>query len=236
MEALKRVWAVAQGFVIVNADDFGLSDVVTDAILRCFEAGAITSASAMVWMPDSERAASFAREQAVPSGLHLNLDTAFTDGNAPQSARTAQERVTPWFDSPRRHHIGSYNPSRAFRRALDTSIEAQLDEFRARHDCEPTHIDGHHHVHLAWNVLTSKAIPDGTAVRTTRRMETTSVALRALRSVRERWLRHRFRSTDYFYDLRWLAFPNGHSEPAESRRPQPGRVAHRRGDGSSRRA
>jgi predicted glycoside hydrolase/deacetylase ChbG (UPF0249 family) len=200
---------VAQGFVIVNADEWGLSGLVTDAILDCLQAGAITSISAMVWMPDSERAASLAREQSVPSGLHLNLDAGFADAGAPRSVRSAQERVIPWFTSPRRHHIGSFNASPAFRRSLDTSIESQLEEFRLRYGRDPTHVDGHHHVHLAWNVLTSRAIPDGMAMRTTRRMDAASVPLRALRSLREGWLRHRFRSTDYFYDLRWLALANG---------------------------
>jgi chitin disaccharide deacetylase len=212
--ASKRVWGVAQGFVIVNADDFGLTTVVTDAILGCFEVGVITSASAMVWMTDSARASSLAREQALPSGLHLNLDSAFTDASAPQFVRHAQERIMPWFHSSGRHHIVSYNASPTFRRSLNTSIAFQLDEFRARYGSDPTHIDGHHHVHLAWNVLTAKAIPDGMAMRTTRRMESTPTPLRALRTLRERWLRHRFRTTEYFYDFRWLALPNGGSEPA----------------------
>jgi chitin disaccharide deacetylase len=206
--AFQGVLGLAQGFVIVNADDFGLSAVVTDAILSCFEAGVITSASTMVWMTDSERASSLGREQGLPSGLHLNLDSAFEDARAPHLAQNAQERIMPWFCSTGRHHIVSYNTSHAFRRSLDTSIEFQLDEFRARYGCEPTHIDGHHHVHLAWNVLTSKAIPDGMAMRTTRRSESASPPLRALRSLRERWLRHRFRTTEYFYDFLWLAGPD----------------------------
>jgi hypothetical protein len=202
---------VAQGLVIVNADDWGLSEAVTDAILRCFEAGGITSASAMVWMPDSERAASLSRERGLPSGLHLNLDCAFAPGNAPQSVCSAQERIIPWFASPRRYRNLSYNASRPFRRSLDTTIEAQLDEFRARYGREPTHIDGHHHVHMAWNVLASKAIPDGAAMRTTRRQERASLPVRALRSLRVRWLRHRFRTTDYFYDLRRFGLADGMS-------------------------
>lgn len=208
-EPSDRVGVVAQGLVIVNADDWGLSDAVSDAILGCYEARAITSVSAMVWMSDSERAASVARERGLPSGLHLNLDGAFADESVSQSVRRAQERVTPWFACPSRHHIGSYNASRAFRRSLDTTIEGQLEEFRFRYGREPTHIDGHHHVHLAWNVLTSKAIPDGVAMRTTRRIGTAPLPARTLRSVRERWLRHRFRTTDHFYDLRWLGLTNG---------------------------
>ena len=200
--------------MIVNADDFGLSAVVTDAILSCFEAGVITSASTMVWMTDSVRASSLGREQGLPSGLHLNLDSVFADPRAPQLAQNAQERIMPWFCSPGRHHIVSYNTSLAFRRSLDTSIKFQLDEFRARYGCEPTHVDGHHHVHLAWNVLTSKAIPDGTAMRTTRRLESAPPPLRALRLLRERWLRHRFRTTEYFYDFLWLACPHGRAESA----------------------
>ncbi len=48
------------GLLIVNADDFGGNRLATDRIAECFQVGAITSTSAMVYMSDSERAASIA--------------------------------------------------------------------------------------------------------------------------------------------------------------------------------
>ena len=54
------------GLVIINADVLGLDVATTDAILDCFRADRITSASAMVWMSDSQRAASLAEECEIP--------------------------------------------------------------------------------------------------------------------------------------------------------------------------
>ena len=71
--------------LIINADDFGRSVAETDAALRCYIAGRITSVSAMVFMADSERAAELAKENELDVGLHLNFTERFTGRT---SART----------------------------------------------------------------------------------------------------------------------------------------------------
>ncbi|MFZ0042503.1 MAG: ChbG/HpnK family deacetylase, partial [Solirubrobacteraceae bacterium] len=57
-----------RGLLIVNGDDWGASVTTTDAMLRCVEAGAVTSVSAMVHMADSHRAAELARGTDLPTG------------------------------------------------------------------------------------------------------------------------------------------------------------------------
>ena len=60
--------------LIVNADDFGLTRAVTDAIIDCHNNGIVTSTTLMSNMPFAEYAASKAK--AFPKlsvGLHLNL-------------------------------------------------------------------------------------------------------------------------------------------------------------------
>jgi len=69
--------------LIVNADDFGRSTAETDAALRCYQEGRITSVSAMVFMEDSERAAELAKETQLDVGLHLNFAEALTGKNYP---------------------------------------------------------------------------------------------------------------------------------------------------------
>jgi predicted glycoside hydrolase/deacetylase ChbG (UPF0249 family) len=61
------------GMVIINADDFGRSRLVTDRILSCYKQGSITSTSAMVFMEDSQRAVDLAKEYSIDVGLHLNF-------------------------------------------------------------------------------------------------------------------------------------------------------------------
>jgi len=66
--------------LIINADDLGRSVVETDAALRCYSAGRITSVSAMVFMSDSERAAELANGNGLDVGLHLNFSISELSG------------------------------------------------------------------------------------------------------------------------------------------------------------
>ena len=61
--------------VIVNADDFGLDLNENSLILRAFEAGVISSATAMANMPAFEQACEMARKPLLDGriGLHFNL-------------------------------------------------------------------------------------------------------------------------------------------------------------------
>jgi predicted glycoside hydrolase/deacetylase ChbG (UPF0249 family) len=137
--------------LIINADDFGASASATDAICAAFDAGAITSASAMVWMGDSLRAAGSASERNLPTGLHLNLTLPFSAPDAPLSVRERQQRLTEYFTTEGwREDVGKW-PARELLRA---AIEDQLERFREQFG-EPSHIDGHHHVHVHEVVLES---------------------------------------------------------------------------------
>jgi chitin disaccharide deacetylase len=189
--------------LIVNADDWGLDQATTDAIGECFERRAISSTTAMVWMSDSARASTIARERVLPVGLHLNLDTSFADNSAPGAVHRSHERAVEWFGRAPSHFRMPLNPSRRFQQAVDASIAAQLDEFRSRYGVEPTHVDGHHHVHLAPNVLFSAALPSGLKIRGTV-WPSSKARVRLLRALRSRVLRHRFRTTEWFYDIRAL--------------------------------
>ena len=65
--------------LIINADDWGRSRAETDAALRCYQGGRITSVSAMVFMADSERASELAKENELDMGLHLSFSEELTD-------------------------------------------------------------------------------------------------------------------------------------------------------------
>jgi hypothetical protein len=138
------------GLLIVNADDFGWSQPATAAVIECFERGALSSASLMVWMADSARAAQIARDRALPLGLHLNLTVPFRDRSVPREVRELQESFTRELD---RTSWSTGAPALEEGDArLAQAVEHQLQEFRERYG-EPTHIDGHHHVHVHPAVL-----------------------------------------------------------------------------------
>lgn len=147
--------------LIVNADDLGRRREDTDSALACHARGRIHSASAMLHMADSERAAELARAAGLTVGLHLNLSEPFT-ADAEPKLRASQARVSSFLRS-NKYALLLYNPLLAadFARA----VEGQFAEFRRLYGREPAHIDGHQHMHLCTNVLVQRLLPERSRVR-----------------------------------------------------------------------
>lgn len=60
--------------IIINADDFGLSDSINQGIIKAYREGVLTSASLMVNMPGFENAVNFLKNNSgLDIGLHINL-------------------------------------------------------------------------------------------------------------------------------------------------------------------
>lgn len=148
--------------LIINADDWGRSVEETDAALRCYKDGRITSVSAMVFMKDSERAAELARENNIDVGLHLNLTEEFTVKVCPRLLQRSQEKIRRFLKGARYSQL-LYNPF--LRKEASYCYEAQAAEFERLYGKPPSHVDGHHHMHLCGNMLWNSAIPAGTRMR-----------------------------------------------------------------------
>jgi predicted glycoside hydrolase/deacetylase ChbG (UPF0249 family) len=105
-------------FLIVNADDLGMTPAVNAGIFAAHEEGIVTSASLMVLRDDAPAAA-----EALPAhpdlaiGLHLERRSSFS-GHMWGKGRTPAEEC-----------------------------RAQLEHFRELVGREPTHVDSHKHVH-----------------------------------------------------------------------------------------
>jgi hopanoid biosynthesis associated protein HpnK len=132
--------------LIVNADDYGLSESVNAAVLEAHERGILTSCSLMVAEPAAEAAVRAARERpGLAVGLHLVVVCGRT-----VLPRSAVPRLA---DAAGRF---SGNPVRAgLRYAFDPEARKQLErELRAQferfHDLglPLSHVDGHLHLHL----------------------------------------------------------------------------------------
>src|SRR5881296_2959155 len=85
--------ALQTGVLIVNADDWGRDCRTTGRILDCALRGAVSSVSAMVFMEDSERAATLARERGIDVGLHLNFTTSFSASGCPAGLVDRQQEL-----------------------------------------------------------------------------------------------------------------------------------------------
>src|SRR6266567_3415813 len=186
--------------VIMNADDWGWNFEATNRILDCVRRSAVSSVSAMVFMEDSERAASLARESDIDAALHLNFTTPFTGKEVPLQLIEHQEMIARFLRSHRYAPI-LFHPLLA--KSFDYVVKSQLEEFERIYGAAPHRIDGHHHMHLCTNVLLQRLLPQGTIVRRNlsfapgekRRIN------RLFRRMEDSLLSMSHRMTDYFFDL-----------------------------------
>jgi len=196
-----------RGTLIINADDWGRDSETTNRILECARAGSVSSASAMVFMEDSERAADLAREHAVDVGLHLNFTTPFSASMKPQPLADYHARVSRFLLRNPLCKV-MYHPGLAS--SFEYLVAAQLEEFQRIFGECPRRIDGHHHMHLCANVLFGGLLPGGTIARRNFSFQPgeKSRANRFYRGVIDRALAKRHQLTDFLFSLPPL-------EPAE---------------------
>ena len=188
------------GFLIVNADDWGRARDTTDRTLECIRSGSVSSVSAMVFMEDSERAATIAREHAIEAGLHLNFTTPYSAGSCPSRLLECQQKIARYL---LRHRLAQVMFQPGLINAFEYAVVAQLDEFRRLYGTDPFRLDGHHHMHLCANVLFQGLLPPNTIVRRNFSFEAGEKSLwnRLYRRVVDRVLARRHRLMDYFFSL-----------------------------------
>ncbi|GJL78746.1 MAG: chitooligosaccharide deacetylase [Nitrospinaceae bacterium] len=115
-------------FLIVNADDFGLSSAVNRGVVEAYKLGIVTSASLMVRFQGAKDAAAYGRNHpGLGLGLHLDLGEWFySDGE--------------WLP---KYEVVDLTDAKA----VLTEVCRQIETFRRLVGRDPTHIDSHQHVH-----------------------------------------------------------------------------------------
>ncbi|WP_223531030.1 carbohydrate deacetylase [Pseudomonas sp. GL-R-19] len=157
--------------VIVNADDFGLSACENAVILGAFQAGLISSATAMANMPAFEAACAMARHPLLEGriGLHFNLTygrplsqsivqrPTFCDGAGVFDLNLSRTRL--WLGRRDRHAVLEELEAQ-WQRCLDNGLR-------------PSHLDSHQHVHNIWpigEIVARFAARQGVPVRLARNL------------------------------------------------------------------
>ena len=191
------------GLLIINADDWGRDPETTDRIFDCVVRGTVTSASAMVFMDDSERAASIAIERGVDAGLHINFTTPFSAPNAPDRLKERHQKIAAFLVRRRLNQI-IFHPGLAS--SFEYVIAAQMEEYCRLYGAQPERLDGHHHMHLCANVVMGRLLPPGTIVRRNFSFQPgeKSALNRFYRKVIDKSLARRHRLTDYLFSLQPL--------------------------------
>ncbi len=192
--------ATKNGLLIINADDWGGWKSATNAAMACFRKRRITSVSAMVFMEDSERAAALAKDSGIDVGLHVNLSQTFSDKNCPSLLLANQER-TRRFLKCNKYALLWYQPF--LRKHFHYVYQTQIDEFYRLYGKEPSHIDGHQHMHLCSNLVFGDIIPAGLKVRRSFSFSAGEKGNlnRAYRTLVDRYLTRKYITTDYMFAL-----------------------------------
>jgi predicted glycoside hydrolase/deacetylase ChbG (UPF0249 family) len=184
--------------LIITADDYGKTRLATDNILGCFLRKRITSASAMVFMEDSERAAALAAGTDLEVGLHLNFTLRFSSWHTPSNLREHQNRLVSYLADYKLSQV-IYNPF--LTTSFNFVFRSQQEEFLRLYGRSPAYYNGHHHMHLCANMLASKMLPAGARVRRTFTFnpgEKNSLN-RLYRRILDFFVLRKFISTDFFF-------------------------------------
>jgi len=137
--------------LIVNADDFGLSASVNEAVRRAHQEGILTTASLMVNESGFQEAVELARQNPrLGIGLHLTLLCGHSALPAPEIPGLANSEGEFTNNPPGAGFRYFFN--RRLQPQLRAEIHAQFEKFRAT-GLPLDHVNGHLHMHLHPAVL-----------------------------------------------------------------------------------
>ena len=132
--------------LIINADDFGRSTSINEAVIRAHREGVLTTASLMVNEPDFEEAVDLARSNpSLGVGLHLTLLCGHSTLPQKQIPGLVNERGEFSINPAAVGFRYFFLPS--LRQQLRAEIHAQFAKFRAT-GLSLDHVNGHLHLHL----------------------------------------------------------------------------------------
>ncbi len=132
--------------LIVNADDFGRSHSINEAVIRAHGEGILTTASLMVNEPGLDEAVALAKQNPkLGVGLHLSL----LCGRAALSPEKIPGLVNPRGEFSENPVVTGFRYffQRGLQQQLRAEIHAQFEKFRAT-GLPLDHVNGHLHLHL----------------------------------------------------------------------------------------
>jgi hopanoid biosynthesis associated protein HpnK len=132
--------------LIINADDFGMSEEVNEAVIRAYKEGVLTSTSLMVTGPAFAQAVKLAKENpGLAVGIHL-VTVVGTSVLAYSEIRSLVDSEGNFSNNPTAAGLKYYFSPQA-RRELRKELAAQFEKFHST-GLPLSHIDGHLHLHV----------------------------------------------------------------------------------------
>lgn len=135
---------VRPAYLIVNADDFGYFDHVSDGILDCIDAGAVTATGVMTNSPAFANQAARLKERAqVDVGVHLTLTagTPLTAAMADSLSKWGGRFPSKWsvIKAVLARHVSSQSVHAEWQRQIERCISMGL---------RPVFLNSHEHLHM----------------------------------------------------------------------------------------
>jgi len=138
--------ASKQPRLIINADDFGMSEEVNEAVIRAYREGVLTSTSLMVTGAAFEQAVKLANENpGLAVGIHL-VTVVGKSVLSHSEIPTLVDREGNFSNNPTAAGLKYFFSPRA-RRELRKELAAQFEKFHST-GLPLSHIDGHLHLHV----------------------------------------------------------------------------------------
>ena len=132
--------------LIINADDFGRSDSINEAVIRAHREGVLTTTSLMVGEGSCASAVRLARENPLLGvGLHLTLVCGHSV-LSPEKIPGLVDSKGEFTNNPAKAGF-RYFFQRSLREQLRAEIHAQFQTFRST-GLQLDHVNGHLHLHL----------------------------------------------------------------------------------------
>ncbi len=135
--------------LIINADDFGISEVVNSSVLRLHEKGIVSSATIIAKGDFFKEAIDIANNNPnLGIGVHLCLDGNLNIGMDYNTIiQPGSKQFYSYEDILKRRFRFSFDPDEIFREYC-LQIELVMDS-----GIKISHLDHHHHLHLYWPIL-----------------------------------------------------------------------------------
>jgi len=132
--------------VVINGDDFGLSEGQNLGILKAHKNGILTSTTAMAGGPALSHGIALAKQcPSLSIGVHLTLDAFY-----PISPKDSVPSLVD--ENGKFIKFSMEDPLPVKPEEVYLEWTAQIEKIRS-FGIEPSHLDGHHHIHLHEDVI-----------------------------------------------------------------------------------
>ncbi|MGG7176652.1 chitin disaccharide deacetylase [Clostridium paraputrificum] len=124
--------------LIINGDDFGITEGVSKGIIKAIKDGVMTDTTAMANMPYFDEAIELAKAEGINVGIHLTI-TCGRPVLPTEEVKNIVDENGEFFKKP--------NPRLMNPKDVEKELRAQLDKF-IKTGMKLSHIDGHHHFYV----------------------------------------------------------------------------------------